>query len=433
MKTLVVVGAFALVNGVAAAQSLPAQFDLRNVDGQSFVSAVKSQSGGTCWTHGTMAAVESNLLITGEWYRQREAGEANMAEYHLDWWNGFNKHHNADIAPAREGLTVHQGGDYLVAAAYFARSGAVRDIDGQSYNNPPTQRDPNHHVYYARDIEWFTVGENLEHIDDVKRTIMESGVIGTALAWSTSFYSSSRNTFYQPRSSTSQPNHAVAIVGWDDAKVTQAPQPGAWLVKNSWGDDWGDEGYFWISYYDKVAGRHPQMGAVAFKNLERFNYSHVYFYDYHGWRATLDRASRGFNAFTANAPHTVSAVSFYTTARDVDYTVRVHKAFADGQLGNEVSSVSGHAANIGMHTVDLSEVVSLQTGEVFYVEVSVSAGGMAYDKTSDVPVLLGSREKAIVRSAAAAGQSYYWNGTTWMDLTGVDTTANLAIKALAIQ
>jgi len=35
--------------------------------------------------------------------------------------------------------------------------------------------------------------------------------------------------------------HAIAIVGYDDAK-------GAWLLRNSWGTDWGINGYCWIEY-----------------------------------------------------------------------------------------------------------------------------------------------------------------------------------------
>ncbi|NES89429.1 MULTISPECIES: C1 family peptidase [Okeania] len=43
------------------------------------------------------------------------------------------------------------------------------------------------------------------------------------------------------------PNHAVTIIGWDDEKR-------AWLVKNSWGTDWGEDGYMWIAYHTNRIG-----------------------------------------------------------------------------------------------------------------------------------------------------------------------------------
>ncbi len=453
---------------------LPAKFDLREVEA---VTPVKAQQGGTCWTHGTMAAVESHLLISGKWKAMNMKGIPMLSEYHLDWWNGFNNKSNEDcpdmspflptgkaigVGGPHGGLVVHNGGDYRVAAAYISRGDGIVIIPGEEskppdpkkwYGNPPPRHDASFKRLYVRDIEWFTIDDDLKGIELIKRRIMKEGALGTCYAVNAKFVSK-EIIHYQPKDSPMDPNHSVAIVGWDDTIITtedgkKAPKPGAWLIKNSWGEANKRtlKGYGWISYYDKHCARHPEMGAVSFRNVEPMQYDHVYYHDAHGWRDTLGQVSKAFNAFTATGRETLRAVSFYTTQHNVNYTVKVYGKFENGKLGDEKLSQTGTIEYCGFHTIDLRLPVGLKENDKFYVMVELSAGGHAIDRTSNIPVLLGQPGKAqklpVVISTANPGESFYYEDGRWKDLydyrfqnpdwATFDRTANFCIKGLCVK
>jgi len=422
------------------AQNPPETYDLRDVNGINYVTGIRNQGQfGTCWTFGAFASMEGNLLISGMWNDAGETGEPDLAEAHLDWWNGFNVHNNDDLdPPTGNGLEVHNGGDYRVTTAYLTRGeGAVREIDAP-YSNitvAPERWNAGYHYYYARDVDWYVSGEELDNIDLIKNKIIEHGVMGTCMYYNSTLINEEYE-HYQPPTDENDPNHAVSIIGWDDNRITDAPLPGAWLTRNSWGGSWGNGGYFWISYYDKHSTQEPQMGAISFYNVVPMPFKEIFSHDYHGWRDTFTECDEAFNAFVTEGTEQIEAVSFFVAADNVSYEIKIYDTFNNGQLSNELASKTGTIEYTGFHTIDLNEPIFLDPGQEFYVYLSLSDGGQPYDRTSDVPVLLGARYRTIVESTSNPEESYYYNGSEWIDFynyddpSGFQNSGNFCIKAL---
>ncbi|MCQ8893114.1 MAG: lectin like domain-containing protein [Methanolinea sp.] len=381
------------------------RFDLRAA---GRVTPVKEQGQcGACWAFSTYGSLESTNLPGNAW----DFSENNMKNTH-----GF------DISPCL-------GGNYLMSTAYLARwSGPVSESSDPYQDS--SSRSPQNAPIVAHVQEVTFLPPRTAPLDNalLKQAISGNGAVYSSIRWEKQYYSAPTYSYYYPGSSVQ--NHAVTIVGWDDTYsrtnfVTPPPGDGAFIVKNSWGDDWGEGGYFYVSYYDSLIGRE----LIQFFSEPAGNYDRVYSYDPLGWVTSVGSGAEtayAANIFSAAGTEELEAVSFYTPVRGSSYQVEVSRNPGNGVRGSSSQVVAiGTVPFAGYHTVTLDTPVSLAKGEKFSVIVKLTTPGYGYPIAVECP-LSGYSSRASARS----GESFVsGDGQSWTDMTKIVPGGNACIKA----
>lgn len=172
-----------------------------------------------------------------------------------------------------------------------------------------------------------------------------------------------------------KPDHQVVIVGWDDARVTRASRPGAFLIKNTWNSSWGENGYGWLSYYDRTyvyPTVYQMEPTVSGNHLDE----DIYYYDGIGYKNWMyDRKDKqkisSANVFTADKDELIDAVGVYLHANS-SYTISVLTNLKDGtpNTGTVVDTVKGTRKYFGFYTIPLNKIIRVARGQRFAVTVS---------------------------------------------------------------
>jgi cathepsin L len=94
---------------------------------------------------------------------------------------------------------------------------------------------------------WDFVSDNVASpsVDDIKAAIVAHGPVVAIVRATPAFHHYTDGVFDED--DQGQLNHAIVLVGWDDDR-------GAWHLRNSWGTDWGEDGYMWIKYGSNRVG-----------------------------------------------------------------------------------------------------------------------------------------------------------------------------------
>ena len=269
----------------------------------------------------------------------------------------------------------------------------------------------------------------------IKQLIKEYGGVGMSYYDDNQYYDYSTNSYYSKVSDNT--NHAISVVGWDDDKVTNSSNKGAWLVRNSWGsDEYSHFGYFWMSYdepsiYDRVYA----LDCVSDTGSSDDDfYDHNYQYDLsaysqYGWIGD-GKSSTIANIFTATGTQLLKAVGVETQNPNINYTVNIYTDIADSsnpESGTLVRTQTGSFTYQGFHTIKMDNPLMLTKGEVFSVVIKLESmdgkSGAYYVMESNYN--LGNA--ASWYCGAEKGQSFIY-GNGWND-TFEHWKANVRIKA----
>lgn len=315
------------------AASLPKKFDLRS---EGRVMPARSQGNlGTCWAFAALSAIESSLLP--------EYSES-FAVDHMSMLNGFN-------------ISQNDGGDYNIALAYMASwKGPVYEAEDPYGDNVTDEK-----LKAVRHLQE-AVNIGPKDYEKIKRMILNYGAVQSSFYsdieisnMDSEFYNAEASGYFYNGNATA--NHDVIIIGWDDdySKENFNHKPemdGAFICQNSWGQEFGDDGCFYISYEDKNIG----MNNMVYTRVEPAdNYDNIYQSDDLGWIGAIgynEPFAYFANKYYADSAQALKAVSFYATAPDTCYEVyMVNEHASQNNLDEGQFIKSGFIEDAGYYTI----------------------------------------------------------------------------------
>lgn len=255
--------------------------------------------------------------------------------------------------------------------------------------------------------------------------------------WEENAYYGAGHQAYNCNSTRQTANHIVAIVGWDDSysknnfnSSSRPSRDGAWIVKNSWGNKEGSNGYTYISYEDKSL-----CEFVAGQFIKASEYKYNYFYDgsSNPGILKLKKGQKFANVYTAKKgtakrKELIKAVNLVTWSPNVKYSIQIYKNPKKGNPSSGTKMLKNSATGVireaGTHTIDLPKRVEMIKGDRFAVVIKLrSSGNIGFDENDDYHwVSFVNKTKK--------GQSYLYDNGKWNDLN--PDHATMRIKAYTV-
>lgn len=379
------------VNSLSQMQNQDPLSQYYNSNDYGLVSIAKDQkNGGNCWAFAGLATLETCLKkATGITFDLSEENAKNlMAAYSV---------FGVKID------TNYGGYDYMMMGYLTSWLGPIDESieDYDEYSSISIQENP---MFHIQNIKFLPARLNSADNDLYKLAIRDYGAVSVMLKWNNGDY------------------HAVSLVGWDDNYVGTDSlgntAHGAWIFKNSWGPDWENNGFGYLSYEEKISEQlRPEMHAYTFIFDDINPYTKIYQYDFAGVSEFYHYQNSIYfkNDFIAENASLLSAFSTYFDS-ETSFTVSVYKngAFMFSQDGT---------SQAGYYTIPFDTIIQLDKGDKFSIVVNNHNNG-----ANCIPVC--SADEITKKTFNSNVSFISLDGETWFDLYDYADSCHVAcIKA----
>ena len=359
------------------------KYNLKDIIPENVVVRDQKQTN-TCWTFSTIAALESTLGLK-DYNNGLESKMYDFSERHMEYATSrtfLNSETN------EQGFTrkINTGGNPLISIAYLTNGmGAINEEDMEFENNTnliELSKIQNKAVtskvidtvdFPSEYNDTFTKKEQIN--EQIKNHITNYGGVIAAIHGAnptSAYYNSKTGALYCDNVAKCPPNHQVLIIGWDDEyeisnfnSKHQPKNPGVWIIKNSWGTSYGNEGIMYVSYEDVniyywLTGIQKASNTVDYDNIYQYN---EYGYNMVGWQSGTSKVyfANEFKKKTEGKEY-LTEVSLYAPENYIcKVYVNVNGTSKSKEDLTKVKLIEGEneTFGVGYHTIEFAEPIEI--------------------------------------------------------------------------
>ena len=358
-------------NSLVRSSQIPSTYN--SVD-EGFVTSIKNQNPyGNCWAYAACSVAESYLIKKG-----MASSDIDLSEAHLNYYmyhnkgdkyentdndqtNVIGKYSFTDVGADPRMLQLAMSNFGLASETIYPIS-KITTMQGSKEDQNNTQ--------YVMTNSNLLCQQAKGNESIIKQAILDNGSVLACYYDTSTAY---KNSNYYNSNEVNSFNHAISIVGWDDSYAAnnfdnKPTRNGAWLIKNSWGTGFGNQGYFWMSYDEYSLG---SVYSYEFKNKDEEN---IYQYDgtNNALRYTLSSNTSTYaNEFLVKRTNEeLNAVSVGSATSNIPYKLEIYTNLTDinnPTSGNCEVNQNGIIENDGINYIKLSKGISLKDNTYYSI------------------------------------------------------------------